>query len=277
MDDITIVSPSKEQIQWFKTQFAKTFKIKDLGELKKILGIEIERDRVNRTIRLSQATYIKKVLKGLDMEEDKHHKTDIPMNGYGNIAPASSDEERIDRDEYSRMVGKLMHMMVYTRPDIAFALGRLSQFMANPVVRHGHGMKALLRYLRSYSDMPITYQGNSKQGIQLVGYSDADYAADKSDRKSTMGQVFILGGGPISWASRKQRSVSVSTTEAEYMALSEYSRQAVWLTGLFTELGYPEIVNSTCRQISLNIIDSSKVKMELKGDNNGTISLIKNR
>ena len=126
VDDITIVLSSKEQIQWFKTQFAKTFKIKDLGELKKILGIEIERDRVNKTIRLSQAIYIKKVLKGLNIEEDKHRKTNILINEYGNIAPASSDEERIDRDEYSRMVGKLMYIMVYTRPDIAFTLGRLS-------------------------------------------------------------------------------------------------------------------------------------------------------
>ena len=99
--------------------------------------------------------------------------------------------------------------------------------MANPVVRHGYRMKVLLRYLRLYSDMLITYQGNSKQGIQLVSYSDTDYAADKSDRKSTMGQVFILGGGPISWASRKQRLVLVLITEAEYMALSKYSRQAV--------------------------------------------------
>lgn len=278
VDDISIVSPSKSQIQWFKTQFAKSFKIKDLGELQKILGIEVERDRPNRTIRLSQTTYIKKVLKGLDMEENRHRgKTNIPLNGYNDISPAGPDEELIDSTDYSRVIGKLMHMMVYTRPDIAFALGRLAQFMSNPAVRHGHGVKALLRYLRSNPDMPIVYQGDDNEAIQLVGYSDADYAADKSDRKCIMGQIFMLGGGPISWASRKQRSVSTSTTEAEYMALSECSRQAVWLTSLFTELGYPELINPMHKQASVSTIDNPEAMMELKGDNNGAIALVKNR
>lgn len=277
VDDISIVSPSKQQIEWFKKQFAKAFKIKDLGELKKLLGIEIERDRATRTIRLSQTTYIKKVLEGLDMGEDRHRgKPDIPLNGYDYISPASPEEEHIDRIDYSRVVGKLMHMMVYTRPDIAFALGKLSQYMSNPAARHGHGIRALLRYLRSNSDMSITYSGKDNDA-QLVGYSDADYAADKSDRKSTMGQVFMLGNGPISWSSRKQRSVSTSTTEAEYMALSECSRQAVWLINLFTELGYPEIVNPTHKQMNVNTSDNSEVMMELKGDNNGAIALVKNR
>ncbi len=277
VNDITIVSPFKDQVQWFKTQFAMLFKIKDLGELKKILGIEIERDRANKTIRLSQTMYIKKTLQGLDMEEDKHHgKTDIPLNGYNDILPASPDEQPIDSTDYSRVIGKLMHMMVYTRLDIAFALGKLSQYMSNPAVRHGHGIKTLLRYLRSNSDMPIVYQGGDEDTVRLVGYSDADYAADTSDRKSTMGQVFMLGNGPISWASRKQRSVSTSTTEAEYMALSECSRQGVWLTSLFTELGYPEMVGFS-KQVNVNAIDNPEAILELKGDNNGAIALVKNR
>lgn len=87
----------------------------------------------------------------------------------------------------------------------------------------------------------------------------------------------MLGNGPISWSSRKQRSVSTSTTEAEYMALSECSRQAVWLINLFTELGYPEIVNPTHKQMNVNTSDNSEVMMELKGDNNGAIALVKNR
>ena len=167
-------------------------------------------------------------------------------------------------------------MMVYTRPDIAFALGKLSQFMSNPAVRHGHGVKTLLRYLRSNADMPIVYRGGDKDTVRLVGYSDADYAADTRDRKSTMGQVFMLGSGPISWASRKQRSVSTSTTEAEYMALSECSRQAIWLAALFTELGYPEIIGP-CNKMGVNAIDNSEAILELKGDNNGVIALVKNR
>lgn len=276
VDDISIFSPTKGPIQWFKDQFAKKFKIKDLGELKRILGMEIVRDRSDRSVELSQTTYIKDVLKGLDMEEDRHRKTHIPLNGYDHINPADPGEERIDRTDYSRVIGKLMHMMVYTRPDIAFALGRLSQYMANPSARHGHGVRHLLRYLRSNSDMPIVYKANGDETVQIVGYSDADYAADKS-RRSIMGQVFMLGGGPVSWASRKQRSVSTSTMEAEYMGLSECSRQAVWLTSLFTEIGYPEIIDPVHKQASVNALANSEAMMELKGDNNGAIGLVKNR
>ena len=270
VDDITIVSNSQEQIKWFKTRFAETFKIKDMGELTRILGMEIVRDRQNRTIQLKQSAYIKKLLKALDMEQDKHCKSKIPLNGYDFISPASDDEIRVDKTEYQRVIGMLIHLMVYSRPDISFALGKLSQYMSDPAVRHSHGVKGLLRYIRSTAELGITYKGGSE--IQLIGYSDADYAADKSDRKSTMGQVFMLGGGPISWSSRKQKSVSTSTTEAEYMALSECSRQAVWLTGLLNELCYSKYVNG---QISTKDIQQTQV--ELKGDNQGSISLVKNR
>lgn len=277
VDDISIAARSQAEVAWFKTQFAKVFKIKDLGEMTKILGIEIERDRPNKTIRLSQTGYIKKVLKGLDMEQDTHHTTDIPLNGYDNISPAAPNEERVDRIDYSRVNGQLMHTMVYTRPDIAFTLCKLSQFMGDPTVRHAQGMKHLLRYLRSHPSLCITYCGKNNGPLQVVGYSDADYAADKSDRKCTMGQVFMLAGGPISWASRKQRSVSTSTTEAEYMALSECSRQSIWLANLFTELGYPGIIGPVSKTMNINTKENPEVTMELKGDNNGAIALVKNR
>ena len=277
VDDILSASPNTEPIKWFKREFAKVFKIKDLGELQKILGVEVIRDRANRKITLNQKTYIQKVLKGFDMEQDTYRTTDIPLNGYSYISPAHPNEAKVDRTDYQRATGHLMHAMVYTRPDIAFALGKLSQFMSDPAERHAAGMKHLIRYLRSHADLSIVYNGNESSTIRLVGYSDADYASDKTDRKSTMGQIFMLAGGPISWASRKQRSVSTSTTEAEYMALSECSRQAVWFTHLFTELGYPEIVSPTSNQISINISENPEVTMELKGDNNGAISLVKNR
>ena len=97
------------------------------------------------------------------MEEDKHYgKIDIPLNGYNDILSASPDEQLIDSIEYSRVIGKLMHMMVYIRPDIAFALGKLSQYMSNLAARYGYGIKTLLRYLRFNSDMLIVYQGGNE-------------------------------------------------------------------------------------------------------------------
>lgn len=131
----------------------------------------------------------------MNIEVDSHKKAIIPMNGYGHIQPPAPGEKRIDKTSYQRIVGKLMHLMVYTRPDIAFALGKLAQFMTDPAENHGQSLKALIRYIRKTKDMKITY-GN--QNTKIVGYADADYAASKSDRKSTIGRVFMFAGGPIS-------------------------------------------------------------------------------
>ena len=156
--------------------------------MKKILGIEIERDRANRVIRLSQIIYIRKILQELDMKKNKHRdKIDIPLNDYDDISSAGPDEQKIDSIDYSRVIEKLIYMMVYTRSDIAFALEKLSQFMSNLAVRHGHKIKTLLRYLRFNTNMSIVYREGDKDTVRLVGYSDVDYAADTRDRKSTMG------------------------------------------------------------------------------------------
>ena len=273
VDDISIASPYKEQIAWFKTEFAQRFKIKDLGELKHILGMEIERDRAKRTLTVSQYLYVKKLLRDLSIEEDTHKKATIPMNGYDSIQPATDEEARIDTTEYARIIGTLMHLMVHTRPDIAFALGKLSQFMKDPTERHGHGVKALLRYIRSSCDRKITY---GKGEPKLIGFSDTDYTADKADRKSTLGQVFIFAGGPISWASKKQKSVATSTTEAEYIALSECSRQVLWFKHLFEELGYPTYAMDANNLLNLKTLENEQAKIELRGDNTASIKLVKN-
>lgn len=156
------------------------------------------------------------------MEEDTHKGTDVPIHKYDTIRLADADDPRIDSTNYARVISKLIHAMVYTRPDIAFSLGKLYQFMSDPAEYHGHGMKTLLRYMRSTVNRKIKYGGELPPS--LTGFSDADYAADKTDRKSTLRQVFMFAGGPVSWASKKQRLVATLTTDVEYIALSEYSR-----------------------------------------------------
>ena len=131
--------------------------------------------------------YIKKILQGLNMKKNKHRdKIDISLNNYDDISSADLDEQKIDSIDYSRVIEKLMHMIIYTRSDIAFALEKLSQFMSNLAVRHNHKIKTLLRYLRFNADMPIVYRGGDKNTIRLINYFDIDYAADIRNRKSTM-------------------------------------------------------------------------------------------
>lgn len=200
VDDIIIISPSKKAISWFKGEYQKRFKCKDLGELKRVLGIEVTRDRENRTLSINQEGYIKKTISELNIIANKVRKSEIPINGYNTIQPAKPGDDEVDAKDYALKVGKLIYLINYTRPDIIFSLGKLSQFISKPVEKHSHRIKALLRYIRSTTGASIIYRhGNAK----IIGYSDANYAADKADRKSTLGQVFILGGGPISWANKK--------------------------------------------------------------------------
>jgi hypothetical protein len=114
-----------------------------------------------------------------------------------------------------------MYAMVYTRPDIAFALGKLSQYIQDPAEHHARALKRLLRYLRFTIKFRISFRPAGK----LVVYSDADYASDKADRKSITASVGLIGGGPVFWGSRKQTAVATPTTEAEYIAMSFTAKQ----------------------------------------------------
>ena len=116
----------------------------------------------------------------------------VSINEYDNISQIDSNEESIDKIEYIRMIEKLMYMMMYTRSNIAFALKKLTQFISDFFKRHDHKIKALLKYLKFNFDISIIYRKGNNEIVQLIDYSDADYAFDKSDRKSTMNQVFIF-------------------------------------------------------------------------------------
>ena len=262
VDDMLIGGPHITDISWFKEAIAQKYKVKDLGEVKKIIGIRVIRDRANRTIHLDQEAYLEKVLQDAQMLQETSRPTRIPMNGDSCIRPAGPEDDRVDRALYQKNVGSVMYAAINTRPDISFAVGKLSQYVTDPAKHHEQAMKYLLRYLRSTIKRRLTYRASGSN--QVTGYTDASYAADRQDRKSTMGTIFLLGGGPISWSSRKQKSVSTSTTEAEYMAPSSGAKQAQWLSHLLRDIGFPDYVRS------------SPWTMELRGDNTGSIALVKN-
>lgn len=201
VDDIPVAAQSgqTEDIIWFKNVISKAFKIKDLGEMKKILGVQVTRDRRHRTLRLDQSHYLRETLRSLGIEQDKSRPSMLPMNGYDALRPAGPEDKRIDPKEYQHTVGKLMHLAVLTRPDLAFPIGQLSQYLSDPAEHHGQALKGLLRYLRSTADLGIVYKDSGSPN--LIGYSDSDYAMDKTDRKSISGFTFLLANGPISWRS----------------------------------------------------------------------------
>ncbi|KAI0999788.1 hypothetical protein K3495_g8413 [Podosphaera aphanis] len=155
-----------------------------------------------------------------------------------------------------------MYAMVLTRPDIAFALGKLSQYMSDPAQHYGSAVKILMRYLKATVSQKLRY--GRARGTQFSVYSDADWASDKADRKSVSGGVIMFYGGPISWLSRKQRSVATSSCDSEYIALSISAKQRQWVAQVFRDLKRSEYIGK------------NPDRVQMCGDNQGSLTLVKN-
>ena len=213
--------------------------MKDLGAAKKILGMEIRRDRKSGRLWLSQKNYVQKVLENFSMANAKVVST--PLANHFKLStrqcPSTKEEvEDMSKVPYASAVGCLMYAMVCTRPDLAHAVSVVSKYMANPGRQHCDGVKWIFRYLKGTMDYGIMF-GRQQKDISVVGYVDSDYAGDLDNRRSTTGYVYTLAGGPICWRSGLQSLVALSTTEAEYMAIAEAAKEALWLAGLVRELG----------------------------------------
>ena len=140
------------------------------------------------------------------------------------------------RQEYQSKIGTLLYLSLGTRPDVHFAVTRLSRYNANPTQDHLNAVDHIFRYLNGSRSKTIRYNGKSNSG--LIGYTDADWGADLDDRHSTSGFIFFMADGPVSWKSQRQKTVALSSTEAEYMAMSEACRQVIWHRIIIDEFGY---------------------------------------
>ena len=240
VDDMLIAGSDMQEINKLKKQLSREFEMKDLGAAKQILGMSIARDRVAGTLKLSQAKYINKVLEKFNMADAKARST--PLGSQLRLSKKQSpkteeDIEHMAKIPYVSAVGSLMYAMVCTRPDIAQAVGVVSRFMSNPGREHWEGVKWLLRYLKGTSNVALVYKRN---GVVLEGFADANLGGCDDSGKSTTGYVFTIGGTAISWMSRLQKSVALSTTEAEYMAIAEAAKELIWLKNFLIELGFQQ-------------------------------------
>ena len=238
VDDMLIASKCSKEIENLKAQLNKEFEMKDLGEAKKILGMEICRDRKLRRLCLTQSQYLKKVLTQFGMNE-KSKPVSTPLAPHFKISASMSPKDEAEREymtrvPYANIVGSLMYAMVCTRPDIAHAVGIVSRYMHDPGKEHWQAVKWILRYILNTVDVGLTFQQDDQL---IVGYCDSDYASDLDKRRSTTGYIFTYANAPVSWKSTLQSTVALSTTEAEYMAVTEAVKEAIWLQGLLGELG----------------------------------------
>ena len=236
VDDLTITGSSLEMIQDFKTSMASTFKMKDLGEMKTFLGLEITRDREARTISIGQGKYIDKILCRFPVDDLKPYTT--PMEAHHSLTKEDPTEAPTT-EPYAQLVGKLMYCSVSSRPDNSYALGVLATYMSKGKAKEKHwvAVRRVLKYLEGMRNWGITLGGIAE--LRLQGSTDASWGDDQSDRRSTMGYSFSLGSGPISWRSKRSGTVALSTAEAEYYAGTEALKECSWISELLSDIARP--------------------------------------
>uniref|UniRef100_H3H8M3 Integrase catalytic domain-containing protein n=2 Tax=Phytophthora ramorum TaxID=164328 RepID=H3H8M3_PHYRM len=261
VDDLILASSNDELLESTKYALSKRFEMTDLGELEYFLGMEIKNNRDSGKATVRQTKFFKSILTKFGMQDSKPVKTpqDPGLKLTKNMCEGGCQhEDTMKNVPYRSAVGALMYLMVATRPDLAAAVGVLSQFSADPCPTHWQALKRVLRYLQATPTHGLEFSREDSLG--MCGYSDADWAGDIESRRSTSGYAFMMNGGCISWRSKKQRTVALSSTEAEYMALSEATQEAVWLKVFLCELGEM----------------ASDEAVKIYEDNQGSIALAKN-
>ena len=179
------------------------------------------------------ATGMESVLQKFGMELANPVAT--PVDTSTKFMKSTDEDESFDQHQYQSAIGSLLYLSIGTRPDIAFALSNAAKFSAQPAKRHWTVVKRIMRYLRGTVNLGLAF--TPQLSGEVIGYSDADWGGDVNDRKSTSGYLFQVCGAAISWRSKKQTCVTLSTAEAEYMALASATQKAIWLGQLTSELG----------------------------------------
>jgi hypothetical protein len=243
VDDIILIGSASAAILQVIQALSTEFDITDLGSLHFFLGIQIT--HTSTGLFLSQSKYIEDLLIKSEMVDAK--PCDTPCLPYHRLLKEDGAPYP-NPTVYRSIVGALQYL-TFTRPDIAFSVHQVCQFMQNPMVSHFTAVKRILRYLKGTLHVGISY---TKGDLQLKAFSDADWAGDPNDRRSTTGLVIFLGDNPISWSSKKQQTVSRSSTEAEYRALSFTTAEVDWLKQLlaFLHVSLPHIPVLFCDNLS---------------------------
>jgi Reverse transcriptase (RNA-dependent DNA polymerase) len=257
VDDFKIVCATPEDGELVLNEMEKRFEIKSLGRIQRYLGMNVTFPD-GKGIKLSQEEYIATLLESYGLEDCNPVRTPINEGFIIDDAPDSA----IDLTEYQRGVGSLQYLADRTRPDIARAAILLAEHNTKPTHKCWAALRHALRYLKGTKHKGIIYRRNEGQKLFPICYSDSNWADLLTDRRRSVGgYIFMLAGGPISWKSKKQTCVALSSNEAEFIAASETARQAVWLRRLL---------------IDMELINSPNLPLTLKMDSRGAKSLIEN-
>ncbi|XP_075498838.1 uncharacterized protein LOC142537165 [Primulina tabacum] len=228
VDDIVLTGDDKFEMQRIKAELAREFDMKDLGNLRFFLGMEIARNK--DSISVSQRKYTLDLLKETGMLGSK--PADTPMDANLKLV-INSDDKQVDKGSYQRLVGKLIHLS-HTRPDIGFAVSCVSQFMHSPSETHMRALYRILRYLKGNPGRGLLFRRSKSRDIQM--FVDADYAGSPIDRRSTSGYCSFVWGNLVTWRSKKQNVVARSSAEAELRSVALGTCEGLWIKMFLKEL-----------------------------------------
>ena len=234
VDDVLVTGNNQQEICDLKEFLHTTFQIKDLGHINLFLGLEFNKSDLGMVVH--QQKFIRELLSQHDIGDTSHVKSPLPTKLkelYSNSNPLS------DPTPYRQLVGKL-NFLVHTRPDIAFSTQFLSQFNHNPTQSHMDAALHVLKYLKNTIHQSLLF--NDSTDFKLEAFCDSDWAACPNTRRSVSGFFITLGGSPISWKSKKQSTVSLSSAEAEYRSMRRLCSELAWLNRLLVEFEVPNIV-----------------------------------
>lgn len=250
VDDLIVTGNNEQLIEDFKNSMKKEFDMSDLGCMKYFLGVEVVQSAAG--IFISQRKYANEILERFGMNLCKPVKSPIVP---GSRLVKDEEGTKVNSTNYKQMIGSLMYLTV-TRPDLCYVVSLLARFMEAPTLLHEMAVKRVCRYLKGTTELGILYKREGEE--TLLAYSDSDYAGDLDDRKSTSGYVFNVNSAAVAWSSKKQPVVSLSTTEAEFIAAAACACQSVWMQRVLGNLG------------------KKKCKCVIYCDNSSTIKLSKN-
>ena len=256
VDDILAVCQSHKKLNKIKNILKGKFKMKDLGVLKHFLGMRFE--YADSKITIDQTLYLNSILSKYKMSDCKPRATPCELPGSNSVKSPTSDQN-LDPKKFREIVGSLIYATTCTRPDLAWVVSRLSQNLANPRDVDWIMLKHVLRYVKGTASYKLCYQ-KCDGLLKLIGYSDSDWASSSEDRRSTSGYCFYLNtdSSPVSWKSKKQPTVALSSCEAEYMALGLSTQEALYLQRFTADF-------DLCTEPVL-----------LYADNQGALDLVKN-
>lgn len=218
----------------------------ELGACTNYLGIRVE--RTESGMFLSQEAFARKVVEMAGMQNAKPTPAPLPLSHALYEKPGeqtNEDRELMNKVPYSSTLGSLLYLATRTRPDIATAVSMLAKFQSNPARAHWRAMKHVVRYIKGTVQYGIEIPSVRIFSAELCGWCDADLARDQDTRRSRSGYMLTFNGGTISWGSRLQKAVALSTAEAEFDALTQAVREAVWTRRILAELGISSVNPTT--------------------------------